>query len=85
MPKDGTSAPPTNGLSIANVATSSHSYDLDSPSADGSGARRRGLQAAPEEVREPLEHASLWVGKSTEHLSLHRFHCPVMISHLPVG
>ena len=29
-------------LSIANVAACSHSYDLNSPSADGSGARRRG-------------------------------------------
>src|SRR4030095_15682472 len=37
-----------NGLSIANVAASSHSYDFNS---------RRGLQAAPEEVREPPEHA----------------------------
>jgi hypothetical protein len=36
---------------------SSHSYHLDSPSADGSGARRGGLQAGPEEVREPPEHA----------------------------
>ena len=48
---------PLNGLSIANVAASSHPYDLNRPSADGSGARRRGLEAAPEEVREPPEHA----------------------------
>src|SRR5437016_5360679 len=44
-----------NGLSIANVAASSHSYDLNSRRC--AVKRRRGLQAAPEEVREPPEHA----------------------------